>query len=257
MDPLTIALLAGSGIANYLGERKLGKEKEKFFGQVEQEGRAESKKALEARGEYGVGDTYRKYLQYAMADPTADFQRQQLRRQEASGVEALKAGGARAILGGLGAQQQRMSDIAGQIAQAEFGRKAGALQTYGAVEQAVAGEKLRDARTDLAMAREQVASGMEGRFEGQLQKKMAGYNALGQGLEAAAYAMTPTPEAKSGMKLPGEFSHAKNPIDIMQDGSKIAEATGDEYVINPEQARKIAKQSKYAAQLFKKFDKEA
>ena len=189
-----------------------------------------------------------------MADPTADLQRQQLRRQEATGVEALKAGGARAILGGLGAQQERMSDIAGRIAQGEFARKAGALQAYGAVEQRVAGEKLRDARTDLGLARQQLASGIKGEFEGQLQRKMAGYDALGQGLETAAGMM---PAAKKGMKLPGEFSHDKNPIDIMQDGSKIAEATGDEYVINPEQARKIAKQSKYAAQLFKKFDKES
>lgn len=254
MDPITIALLAGSAATKYFGKRKEAKLKEGFFEGVEQEGREAAAKALKARGEYGVGDTYKKYLQYAMADPTADFQRQQLLRQEGQGLSALQSGGSRAILGGLGGQQQRMADIAGQIAQGEFGRRSKALQTYGAVEQQVAGERLEDARTDLELAREQLASGIKGRFEGELQRKTAGYDVLSQGLETAAGLM---PAAKKGMKLPGEFSHDKNPIDIMQDGSKIAEATGDEYVINPEQARKIAKQSKYAAQLFKKFDKES
>jgi len=59
------------------------------------------------------------------------------------------------------------------------------------------------------------------------------------------------------MKLPGEFSHDTNPIDLMQSGEKVGEATGDEYIVNPEQARKISKESKFARQLFKKFEKRA
>jgi hypothetical protein len=45
-------------------------------------------------------------------------------------------------------------------------------------------------------------------------------------------------EGEHGMvvKTPGEFSHQTNPIDIIQDGAKIGEMTGGEYVINPEQA---------------------
>jgi hypothetical protein len=62
---------------------------------------------------------------------------------------------------------------------------------------------------------------------------------------------------KKGMKTPGEFSHSSNPINLMQNGSKVGEVTGGEYVVNPEQARKIAQQSAYARMLFKKFDKEA
>lgn len=62
---------------------------------------------------------------------------------------------------------------------------------------------------------------------------------------------------KKGMKTPGEFSHASNPINLMQNGAKVGEVTGGEYVVNPEQASKIAQQSAYARMLFKKFDKEA
>jgi hypothetical protein len=38
------------------------------------------------------------------------------------------------------------------------------------------------------------------------------------------------------MKTPGQFSHENNPIDVMRGGSKIAEMTGGEFVINPDQA---------------------
>jgi len=62
---------------------------------------------------------------------------------------------------------------------------------------------------------------------------------------------------KNGMKTPGQFSHASNPINLMQNGAKVGEVTGGEYVVNPEQARKIAEQSKYARMLFRKFDKNA
>lgn len=60
-----------------------------------------------------------------------------------------------------------------------------------------------------------------------------------------------------GMVLDGEFSHDKNPIDIVQNGIKVGEATGSEYIVNPEQAKKIAAQSAYAKKLFKRFEKQA
>ena len=50
------------------------------------------------------------------------------------------------------------------------------------------------------------------------------------------------PGAEKGMKVqktPGEFSHKTNPIDIMQNGKKVGEMTGGEYVINPDQADAI------------------
>ena len=55
------------------------------------------------------------------------------------------------------------------------------------------------------------------------------------------------------MMTPGEFSHATNPIDIMQDGAKIGEMTGGEAVLNPEQQEKVAKQSPYFRKLMREF----
>jgi len=45
-------------------------------------------------------------------------------------------------------------------------------------------------------------------------------------------------------KTPGEFSHDKNPIDIVQEGDKIGEMTGGEYIFNPEQAEEMRELSK-------------
>jgi len=73
--------------------------------------------------------------------------------------------------------------------------------------------------------------------------------------------------AKDGgkvMKTPGEFSHKSNPIDIMRNGKKIAEATGGEYIFNPKQMSNIKKyvatddKSKlhsYVKALIKRFEK--
>lgn len=60
-----------------------------------------------------------------------------------------------------------------------------------------------------------------------------------------------------GMMTSGSFNHNTNPIDIVQNGVKIGEATGGEMILNPEQAAKIKKESSYARKLFKQFEKKA
>ena len=73
------------------------------------------------------------------------------------------------------------------------------------------------------------------------------------------------PSIKHGgvKKTPGEFSHSKNPIDIMKDGAKIGEMTGGEYIFNPRQASTLQSLAakggsplhKYVRNLLKEFDK--
>jgi len=54
-----------------------------------------------------------------------------------------------------------------------------------------------------------------------------------------------TPMEEGGVqKTPGKFSHDDNPIDIVQEGAKIGEMTGGEYIFNPEQAEEMRKLSK-------------
>jgi hypothetical protein len=46
-------------------------------------------------------------------------------------------------------------------------------------------------------------------------------------------------ETEEVMETPGEFNHNTNPIDLVQDGEKIGEATGGEYIFNPEQSEML------------------
>ena len=300
MDPITLSLIGsalGQGISA-LGQRKGLKEQEARYQELGAQGEAQAEKLRKEReGMYGIGPTMRKYMQYAMQDPAADLQRQEAQRQAGTAVGALKAGGARAILGGLGAQQQQAASTMANIGAAEYGRKTGAMSTVGRMEEQLRQEQRGDIGADLAMARAQARSGMEGAFQAGQQRRQLGYDfagglvsTLGQiaGAEMSGggggtnsaiegfnnatqeqqdFFNNPQNQAFFGAlgfkrggkvkKTPGEFSHRSNPIDVMQDGAKIGELTGGEYVLNPEQAAAIARQSKYAAQLFKKFDKQS
>ena len=72
----------------------------------------------------------------------------------------------------------------------------------------------------------------------------------------------PAVTGEQGMviKTPGEFNHDTNPIDVMRNGSKIAEMTGGEFVINPDQAAGMekayakAKKNKSQANLLELFN---
>ena len=73
--------------------------------------------------------------------------------------------------------------------------------------------------------------------------------------------------AKRGVKVtktPGEFSHKRNPLHVVNNGGKkVAELTGGEYVFNPEQSKKLMQLAKdgdsqlhkYLFNLLKKFEK--
>ena len=58
--------------------------------------------------------------------------------------------------------------------------------------------------------------------------------------------------AEKGAKLKGEFSHKTNPITMTnKNGEVVGEATGNEYIINPDQAKAIKKESKFFRNLLK------
>lgn len=267
----------GSGI-KAIGASRAAKREGEFYGDLKERGESEAKKAQKARDSYGLGSTYRKYLDMAMQDPTADLRRQQEERRQASNLGALQSGGARALLGGLQAQSQGAADRMNQISADEAARRASAFSTVGQAEQRVLENKARFAESDLTSARDLAGLGLAGQFRASQARKQVGNDLLIGGVEALGQAagaglfgdgsgegsVKDLLAKLSGMenggkveKTPGEFSHESNPIDIMQEGAKIGEMTGGEYVINPEQARKIAQQSKFASQLFKKFDKKS
>ena len=93
-------------------------------------------------------------------------------------------------------------------------------------------------------------------YERELGRKLgkASQNVLtGYGMQQTV----PFMKKQGGMMTNGDFNHSTNPIDIVQNGIKVGEATGQEVILNPKQAASIAKESSYARKLFKRFARNA
>jgi hypothetical protein len=75
------------------------------------------------------------------------------------------------------------------------------------------------------------------------------------GANVDATSEVPTQE-NGGMITPGKFSHKTNPIKMVDtDGEVVGEATGNEVILNPEQAKKVEEESGYFRKLLKRFQK--
>lgn len=334
--------------------------------------------------QYGVGDAWNQYLAASKQDKAADLQRQIASEQEASAIGALKSGGAKALLGGLGAAQRQAAQQRMGIEAESQARQQAALQQYAGVQQRAADLNVGLAAEDLqrtqglkdeAKLRKELLRG-EKRAAGseRTQNILQGVTDVAQlafgtakdgkkvkmddlykdisksiseekakprytsiyGTRAGSYKTTVQDRMGSGVatqddlisaltgqeeedtssagvsrasrknalesvlnegyqlgdltmgnrnrqgvslrgpskyggkyasggvqKTPGEFSHAKNPIDIMKDGAKIGEMTGGEYIFNPRQASTLQSLAskggsplhKYVRNLLNEFDK--
>ena len=293
MDPVTLAaLLKGAGkligavgpaAGQFLGARGATEALKQDPAQI-----AEQYEELKsAMPQYGVGSAWNEYLAMSKQDPAADMQRQIAAEQEASSVGALKAGGAKALLGGLGAAQRQAAQSRMGIEAKSAERQQADLAKYAGQQQSV-----QDANTQmeqqLAQSQFQAERGAE-QYNRQLeaQKKQAMGQAFGsiagqfgQGLlkgiggetmnnlqlnkyfkdvakqEADEFGQVGDIDLNlksGGMMTEGAFSHKSNPIDIMQDGAKVGEMTGGEAILNPDQQKKVAKQSPYFRKLMREF----
>lgn len=275
----------------------------------------EYQRLKESMPEYGVGSAWNQYLAMSKQDPAADMQRQIAAEQEASSLGALKAGGAKALLGGLGATQRQAARQRMGIEAESAARQQAALGQYAGVQQRAKdlqtafGQKLGTAEMSLAAGAAQQAQDVQD--EMRRAKQLLGVEALsglfgsagdiagalkglgknkskfdaGQAIQGMGITIDPnqplgTPVMSDdmlgnqvtglpgvgqtgyslgpffkagGMMTDGPFSHKTNPIDIMQDGAKVGEMTGGEAILNPEQQKKVAKQSPYFRKLMREF----
>ena len=336
--------------------------------------------------QYGVGDAWNQYLAASKQDKTADLQRQIASEQEASAVGALKSGGAKALLGGLGAAQRQASQQRMGIEADSQARQQAALQQYAGVQQRAADmnvglaaedlERTQGLKDEAKLRKELLRGEKRAAKDERLMNIMGGVNdvaglafgAQGMAIKnlfsprsnkavkgddlfkdisgsiaeekakprytsiygptAGRYKTTVQDRMDSGLatqddltnsltpakeentsaanasresrrqsfdnalmdtwldrnrrdisimqdkyggkyasggvqKTPGEFSHAKNPIDIMKDGAKIGEMTGGEYIFNPRQASTLQSLASkggsplhnYVRNLLKEFDR--
>lgn len=238
--------------------------------------------AQQERKNFGLSESFRDLKAMVNQDPMADLARRSAQQTQANELAALQGGGARALLGGLGASSQRAQTAFDKIAADSFERRKSALETIGTAEERVATQRFLDARKELDFGRGLEAQGLQALFgaeDAERQADLQQQQALTQGLGTFAtsvllgseFGSDIDPELanlimKEGGKLrgvtPGEFSHEDNPIDIMQDGEKIGEMTGGEAIVSPEDWGELTQRAgsgntglhKYLRQLIEKIE---
>jgi hypothetical protein len=207
------------------------------------------------------------------------------------GIEAQSAARQQAALGQFAGVQQRAQDLQTRFGQqlglTEMGMAAGAAQEAQAVQDQMRQAKQQmgiDALSGLFGAAGDIAgafkksgkttkssqSGFRDMFTPEQQELLdytstlpisaqsgSGMGSLGSQLNFDGSFNSDgnpaTPFKSGGMMTDGAFSHKTNPIDIMQDGAKVGEMTGGEAILNPEQQKKVSKESPYFRKLMREF----
>lgn len=149
-----LALQAVPTVLNMVGAQVQKKKDQKFGDWMIQQ--------AEKTPRYAMADTYNKYLAMAKQDPVGDYMREQASRNQATSIGALKSGGAKAILGGLGAVQQQGFASQAEIAGASQRNLQNAMQNYAQQQQSVMDKNVGQREKEL-----------EGVFQGELFKKQA------------------------------------------------------------------------------------
>jgi len=243
---------------------------------------------------------YYKAYKEAYDQDIMNRQMESIRSGLAGTTEALSGAGGRALLGGIGAATQQAQRQAQGIADIQQQRQTEALQGLAAAQERTRG--LQENRLGMKEARFQsqlqmaqgardaaiqtiaggvgnlASAGIYGFGEGGKKKGGGGGGNTGEGggggnplretenflKKYENFSFSTKEKGGKVMKTPGEFSHKTNPIDIMRNGKKIAEATGGEYIFNPKQMSNIKKyvatddKSKlhsYVKALIKRFEK--
>lgn len=262
IDPLTLSLIA-SGLQAGTGIAKTA------FGMSQQK---KGKSALSSAYEAPTGkpSEYADMLKQARASDLAQRRIDEINRSMATSTSALQQSGSRGVIGGIGA-----------VTEAGSRAKTGAITTQQqeimrALERGTIGGEYERQRQVARQTTEE--SRAQRAIEAGVSNISSGLGDIGKsvltGVEAyTALDKTNDPStvnnininnsmlsdeeqarreeeearrntAKKGMKVqktPGAFSHSDNPLDIMQDGAKIGEMTGGEYIFNPNQAKEMKK----------------
>ena len=156
------AISAIGGIAKGIGAKKKAKREKARQEELEAQA-AEQKAAAEkqfqesqakrmatkfsAGPEQQVGASFKKYLDESKRDPVAAMRRRQAAEQEATNIAALRSGGARALIGGLGKVTRAAAENRGNIEAESQQRKQAALEKFAREEQRVGETNVRRQQT--------------------------------------------------------------------------------------------------------------
>ena len=273
MDPITMMLIgqgvslgaaAIGGALQYGQGQSIQKKSEGYRDQLMKQGLPK----METPQEYF--DLYEK----SKENRQAQIAQQQASQSYANVAEALSRGGSRAMIGGLSKAQNvydmSSAQIGAQAQQAELS----ALGTLASAKAQAAGMNTQlgaqNYMNEMGYAMSGINAGASMKANA-INQFLGTGAAVGQGMSRAAMMGAQDPEmwanfiGREGMKTPGEFNHDSNPIHLMRNGQKIGEATGGEYIFNPQQSKKLKQLAQagnsplhqYVAGLLNKFDKQS
>jgi len=173
----------GPALAQFIGGRKAASnlEDDSAAAQAAAEQKYNDLKAN--MPQYGVGSAWNQYLAQSKQDPAADMQRQIAAEQEATSIGALKSGGAKALLGGLGASQRQAAQSRMGVEAQSAARQQSALGKFAGQQQRVQDMNVNTAQQIDAreMQRQQGAADQAGynNLMAQMAKREAGTQAIG------------------------------------------------------------------------------
>jgi len=104
-----------------------------------------------------------------------------------------------------------------------------AMQNLSQEQRAVEGQRLAVAGQEIEGIRGEKAAGTQNIFGG-AEDVLSGVASMAKGGKI---------DAEEGGVTPGEFDHKDNPIDMVQDGEKIGEATGGELILPPDDVEAV------------------
>ena len=208
---------------------------------------------------------YQEYAQKAMDQATLRAQTEAINRRLATSTQALSQAGGRALLGGLQSQVTAANEAEIQAQDAQRQREMQGLQVLGGAQQQLAGMKesrfqmqYGEAQGAQQAALQNIGAGLGAIATGAItagtsyEKDMFNSKSSSKGSDNDGSQYNWQRVGKKGMKTQGEFSHEKNPLYLVdKNGQVTGEATGGEYIVNPEQAKKISKESKFFRNLLK------
>jgi len=214
---------------------------------------AEMKKLLEGAPKLELPSAYNQFVEKAMDETALKRQTEAINRRLSTSTDSLSKAGGRALLGGLQSAVTQATQSQQMAEEAQTQREMGALQVLGGAQ--AQNQQMKERRFQMQYGEAQAA-------------KNAAQQNVGAGIGAAiggatAFGATATQNQEDGlswwgtvakgMKTKGEFSHKSNPITMSdKNGNIVGEATGGDYILNPEQAKAIKKESKYFRSLLKK-----
>lgn len=262
IDPVTAMLIAqglGAGVQYLQGGAEAKKARK-----AEEALRAKGLPKMETPQE--AFDLYEK----AKENKYAQLATEQANQRFADVQQAMSGAGYRG-LGFLSGAQRSADQSVAAIGQQQMSQELGALEN-------LAGMQAQTARANFGMEGQMYMQDLAGAQAGYQAGRQMQASAIDRALATMPSAMgayssesylnkygDKIPFGEKGMKTPGEFNHDKNPIDLVKNGVKVGEATGGEYIFNPEQSKKMKELAskgdtplhKYVSKMLNKFDKES